>query len=160
MSYNSLKIILLLFPFGLCSQNKNNEIITSKFKQSDSIAISLKYKESDGCLGYFVGRMEIKIKAGKFSFIHFTTSEILKSNHFEGEDESVIDYFIALETQSKKQKKICSSVKGDHCYGIELTINDHKTEFMYVLNKEEQWNGLATLIDKLESLKKTTEKKD
>ena len=31
---------------------------------------------------------------------------------------------------------------------------------MYVLNKEEQWNGLATLIDKLESLKKTTEKKD
>ena len=153
MKYTFLKIIVLLLPFGLYSQNKNDEIISSKFKQADSIFISLKYKEGDGCLGYFVGRMEMKIKGGQFGMIHYTTSEILKSDHFEGKDEQVLDYFIALETKAKKERTMCNNLRGDHCFGIELTINGVKTEFMYVLNKERQWNGLAALFEKLKQLK-------
>lgn len=90
--------------------------------------------------------------------IHFTTSEILKSEHFKGKDEHVLDYIIALETKAKKEKILCNNLRGDHCFGIELTINDVKTEFMYVLNKEHQWNGLAELLEKLKRLEVTDEK--
>lgn len=153
MKYTFLKIIVLLLPFGLYAQHENDAIISTQFKQVDSLFISLKYKEGDGCLGYFVGRMKMKIKGGYFGMIHFTTSEILKSDHFKGKDEQVLNYFIELETKAKKERTSCNNLRGDHCYEIELIINGVKTEFMYVLNKERQWNGLAVLFEKLKQLK-------
>lgn len=87
------------------------------------------------------------------------TSQNKKSDHFKGKDEQVLDYFITLETKAKKEKTRCNNLRGDHCFGIELTINGVKNEFMYVLNKEHQWNGLAELFEQLKRLKVTDNNK-
>ncbi|GAA4272523.1 hypothetical protein U6A24_09760 [Aquimarina gracilis] len=131
----------------------DNEIISSKFKNADSLYIKLIYKERY-FFGHFVGRIDTKVKDGYFTYRNVTNSEILKSEYFIGINDNIIDYFIDFETKSKKEKPICYGREGDHCYIIELTINGIKTEFTYKLTKENNWNGLVILIKKLKRLKK------
>jgi len=148
-------LLFFLIPLGAFAQNTDSEIISSKFENADSLYIKLNYREYDGCLGLFIGRIDTQIKSGKFGFRHATNSEILESDYFVGVDVNIIDFFIEFETISKKDKPVCYGIAGDHCFAIKLSINGVETEFMYKLTEENNWNGLALLIEKLERLKKT-----
>lgn len=149
----TLKALFLIFPLFLVAQQGNKNLISKRFKDQDSLKIKIIYKEINGCLGHGVGKISLQAKKEKFGLVHFTSSETMKSEHFRGLNNNIINYFIEFEQQAKEQIPLCSGINDDHCFEVQLSINGLSTEFIFKANDTPEWYGIVELIDKLRALK-------
>lgn len=150
--------ILLIFSFiNVCSsqtdeKDKFSEIISSNINESDSIHIEIKYREQIGCLGNYVGKILIYVKAEKLIFCHISSNPKRKFEGFQTVNKNILEIVRDFEINGKKsKKKPCGTIPAEtHGFEINLKINDKVSEFTFC---KFEYNGLDILLQKLVSLK-------
>ena len=147
-------IILFLLPIICFSQTdeeqKYTEIISNDFKGNDSLSIKIIYKEQIGCLGSYVGKINIKTLNGRLFFSHLSSNQETKSENFWATDKNTIDLIMEFETIGKKSKKRCGGFVGGTGYQVDLWINEKETKFGYC---KKEFDGLGILIERITELK-------
>ena len=153
-----LFIIILIFCFiNVCSsqtdeKDKFSEIISSNINENDSIHIEIKYREQIGSIGYYGGKILIKVKEEKLYFGHISSNPKRKFEHFQTTPKNILELVRDFEINGKKSKKRpCGTILSEqHGFEISLRINDKKTEFTFC---KFEYDGLDILLLKLVSLK-------
>lgn len=152
-----LIILLLIVPLFCHSQTENNksgaEIISNRFKETDSLAILIMYKEQIGCLGSFRGKIKIKTIDGRIYFSHISTNQDTRNDFFWAQKTNLIALIKDFETTAKKSKSICGGYVGGTGYQIELTINKSETKFGYC---KREFDALGNLIERITALREKT----
>ena len=133
-------------------KDKFSEIISSNLKVNDSIHIEIKYREQIGCLGNYVGKILIKVKAEKLIFCHISSNPKRKFEGFQTANNNIVEIVRDFEINGKKSKKRpCGTIPAEaHGFEINLKINDTETEFTFC---KFEYDGLDILLNELVSLK-------
>ncbi|WP_221257884.1 hypothetical protein [Flavobacterium okayamense] len=153
-----LFIIIAIFCFiNVCSSQIDekdifSEIISSNINENDSIHIEIKYREQIGCLGNYVGKILINVKAEKLIFCHISSNPKRKFEGFQTANKNILKLVRDFEINGKKSKKRpCGTILAEqHGFEIYLKINDKETEFTFC---KFEYDGLDILLQKLVSLK-------
>lgn len=152
MKIERMKLIqltfLLIISNTLFSQNIESAILSKKFIDRDTLAITMHCMEKKGCIGNRdYTRLTIR-KKGDTTRIYnmFLGEKVSRLEKLKTGNSNLIDKLIEFETKAKTNETRCGGITGGTAVEIHLVIEEEKTIFGYCKN---EWEGINEFLSKL-----------